>query len=252
LNPADITFVVLTKDEESNIEACLRSLPAGAITLVYDAESQDQTRAIAARLGAQIVVAPWGGFVTARQNAAGLVKTQWTFMLDADERVTPALVGELQELEPPPAITAYSLPRRNVFCGRWITTAGWWPDRLVRLFRTGKASARARSGEGETALHEDWQSEGASAALASAIEHHSYPTTQEYRAKFARYTATEARNLKGDVLALIVACIAFPLRFFWLFFVRGGVLQGWRGAYVCAGSAFYPVAAAWKAARLHG
>ena len=249
LKLTDITFVTLTRNEEKNIGACLKSVPPAAVKLVYDAQSEDLTRAVAGGLGARVVTTPWRGFLHARQMAVTLVETPWTFMLDADERVTPELADELRALQPPEDVVAFSLPRRNVFCGRWIRGAGWWPDRLVRMFRTGDAVVAARSGTGDAALHEDWVPQGKSGQLKWPIEHHSYQTLEDYRRKFAEYTEIEAKNDAPGATAVFGAWLIVPLRFAWLYLGRRGLLDGWQGAYVSAGSALYPAAVATKAWR---
>jgi glycosyltransferase involved in cell wall biosynthesis len=248
---ADITFVVLTKDEAHNIEDCLRSLPDASRALVYDAMSSDSTVAMACSLGATVVQAPWDGYVRARAAAANLVSTPWTFMLDADERVTIALREELADLAPPDEATAYSVPRRNWFCGRWIRSAGWWPDRLVRLFRTGSAQVQGKSGEPAAAVHETWRTNGRCLELAEPIEHYSYRATRDYWRKFSRYTALEAQSSDGEGLGAVAQWLAVPLRFGWLMIGRGGIVEGWRGAFVCAGSAVYPAVVATKRYALH-
>lgn len=248
MNPADVTFVVLTKNEAARIDACLASVPSGCDMLVYDSESTDSTAQLAKARGARVVDGAWHGFAQTRLDAVALVATPWTFMLDADERVTPELSMELTALDPPAGVAAYSVPRRNYFCGKWIRGAGWWPDRLVRLFRTGHAGITSRHG-GEAALHETWQPDGASAPLASPLDHHSYATLADYRAKFERYTDIEASALPADPLAVVSSSSVFPLRALWLLFGRGAILDGWRGAYIAWCSALYPVAVAAKAAR---
>jgi glycosyltransferase involved in cell wall biosynthesis len=237
---AEITFVILTKNEAADIAACLHSLPAGARALVYDAQSEDATTEIALSLGAHVVVAPWLGFGRARENAAAQVATLWTFMLDADERITPELACELAQLEPPPTITAYSVPRRNWFCDRWIKGAGWWPDRLVRLFRTGQAHISA------AAVHETWVPLGASAELAAALDHHSYATVAEYRRRFSRYTDLEAQSIRVGFGRVAAAWLVAPLRAVWLLVRRGGILDGWRGVYISTASSLYPAVVATK------
>jgi glycosyltransferase involved in cell wall biosynthesis len=248
LDLSDITFVVLTKNEAARIDGCLASIPPGSATLVYDSQSTDGTVQLARGRGSRLVDGVWHGFAQTRLDAAALVTTPWTFMLDADERVTPELSMELSALDPAADVAAYSVPRRNYFCGRWVRGAGWWPDRLVRLFRTGHAGITSRHG-GEAALHETWQPDGACAALASPLEHHSYATLADYRAKFDRYTDIEASASSPDPLAVVSASSVFPLRVFWLLFGRGAILDGWRGAYIAWCSALYPVAVAAKAAR---
>jgi (heptosyl)LPS beta-1,4-glucosyltransferase len=251
LNLADLTFVVLTKDEERHLDGCLRSLPDGARSLVYDAESRDGTINVAIALGADVVIRPWAGFAAARTDAAASVRTPWIFMLDADECLTSELRDELTLLEPPADVDGYSVARRNFFCGRWIRGAGWWPDRLVRLFRNGHATIEARNGASPKSVHETWRVDGRCLRLGAPIEHRSYPTLQAYRRKFARYTALEANGMQGRVgiASAIVAWVIAPFRALWLLIGRRGIMDGWRGAYVSVGSALYPAVVTWKAWR---
>lgn len=248
MNPADVTFVVLTRNEARNIVDCLRSLPAGSPALVYDAQSTDATCSLAALQGARVVGAPWAGYATARAAAAALVSTPWTFMLDADERLSPGLGRELLALDAPAGIAAYSVARRNHFCGRWIRGAGWWPDRLVRLFRTGCAGLAAR-GNSKHAVHERWIANGAVAQLAAPLEHYSYPSLHTYREKFARYSDLEAAGARPSLAAAIGAWLLAPARAAWLLVGRRGVLDGWQGAYVSVASALYPAVVAAKSLR---
>jgi glycosyltransferase involved in cell wall biosynthesis len=248
MDPADITFVVLTKNEAARIGDCLASVPADAKTLVYDSTSTDGTAAIAADRGARVVDAPWRGFAQTRLDAAAMVDTPWTFMLDADERITPELSLELTSLDTPDGVDAYSVPRRNYFCGHWVRGAGWWPDRLVRLFRTGRANIQAR-GDGTASLHETWTIAGPSGALNAPLEHYSYDSLADYRDKFERYTDIEAAAATPDALALVSASSVMPLRALWLLLGRGAIADGWRGAYIAWCSALYPVAVAAKALR---
>jgi glycosyltransferase involved in cell wall biosynthesis len=216
---------------------------------VYDAESGDGTAAAARALGATVVSRPWLGFARARVDAAALVRTPWVFMLDADERLTPDLRAEIASLEPPHDIDAYSIARMNFFCGRWIRGAGWWPDRLVRLFRNGRVVIEARNADSQRSVHETWRAAGGCAQLRAPLEHHSYPTIESYREKFARYTSLEAEAMRGrsSLGALIGAWLMAPLRSLWLLIGRRGILDGWRGAYVSVASACYPAVVRWKA-----
>jgi glycosyltransferase involved in cell wall biosynthesis len=245
VDSADITFVILTRDEAANIGACLASLPTASRAIVYDAQSQDGTAGIARAAGAAVTSAPWRGFKRSREAAARLVTTPWTFMLDADERISPDLRAALQRLRPGPDVGGYSMPRRNHFCGRWIRSAGWWPDRLVRLFRTGKARLVAR-GPSSQGVHETWHPDGECRELAAPIEHYSYDSPAAYRRKFALYTDLEASGARGTLTAAVAAWLIVPARFAWYWLRRGGVFEGWRGAFVCAGNAAYPAVVATK------
>jgi len=244
VDSAEITFVVLTHNEAPNIAACLGSVPPRSRTLVYDACSTDDTASIARSLGVTVVQEPWQGFLRAREMAMTLVTTPWTFMLDADERLTPELVRELELAHINPEVGACSVPRRNHFCGRWIRSGGWWPDRLVRLFRTGQAHLQAR-GHG-SGVHETWQVEGACVALQAPIDHYSYASVADYRRKFALYTDLEAAGGQAGALDVLGAWLLVPVRFVWFWLRRGGIFEGWRGSFVCAGNASYPAVVASK------
>lgn len=248
MNLSDITFVVLTKNEAGNIADCLASVPTDAQTLVYDSQSTDATANIARGHGARVVDAPWRGFAQTRVDAAALVKTPWTFMLDADERVSAELALELSGLDASGPTAAYSLPRRNYFCGRWVKGAGWWPDRLVRLFKTGSAQIQSRN-SGDASLHETWVVDEACGELHSPLDHYPYATLADYRAKFARYTDIEASGTPADPMQVVSASSIAPVRALWLLLGRGAILDGWRGVYIAWCSALYPVAVATKALR---
>lgn len=256
MRSADITFVVLTRNEAANISACLHSLLPDSPKLVFDAGSDDGTADAARAAGAMVHVEPWRGFVPARTAAAALVTTPWTFMIDADERLTAELRYELHALNPASSVVAYSVPRRNWFMRKWVRGAGWWPDRLVRLFRTGQARAvghlspQGSTRSSDSTIHERWMPDGAGSALQAPIDHHSYPTLESYRKKFANYTMLEARHTLASPGAVTTAWLLVPVRFVWLLFGRRGLLDGWRGFYICAGSALYPAVAATKSLRL--
>jgi len=242
---ADITYVVLTKNEAANIAACLRSLPAQSAVLVYDAFSDDATVELARSFGALVLQGPWAGYVRAREDAASHVQTPWTFMLDADERVTPELALEIEQLAPLDTTGGYSVARRNHFCGRWIRSGGWWPDRLVRLFRTGQATITAR-GSGDAAVHEAWQVSGDCQQLGAPLDHFSYASVQEYRRKFAIYTGLEAQGARASFGHVVAAWLEMPLRAAWYLVRKGGIIEDWRGIYVSIGSALYPAVVATK------
>jgi len=65
---------------------------------------------------------------------------EWVLSIDADERISYDLQTEIKRvIQMPRRYDAYSMPRRSNYCGRYMKHSGWWPDRVVRLFRRGKA-----------------------------------------------------------------------------------------------------------------
>lgn len=249
MDAAAITFVILTRDEERNIGDCLRSLPAGAKALVFDSESTDRTLAIAADLGARVAVAPWRGVGPARAAAEQLVRTEWLFTLDADERVSPQLAAEIGALDPPSQTDAYSIPRANYFGGQWIRGAAWWPDRRVRMYRKGRATQTAENARRQAAGHVYYEAPGRTSDLGGHVIHHSYESVDDYRRKFKRYTDAEAGARRASIGEFVAAWLVMPIRAAWLLTWRRGVLDGWTGVYVSVASALYPAVVATKALR---
>jgi glycosyltransferase involved in cell wall biosynthesis len=228
----------------------LASVPAGAVSLVIDAESADATVELARARGARIIVRPWDGFVATRRFALEQVRTEWTFMLDADEALDHALGTAILTAQPGDATDAYAIRRATFFCGRPMRHGAWGSDTPVRLFRTSRATLLASpAAGGEAEIHERWRVPGRVERLGGELLHYSYPTLASYREKFGRYTSLEARGLRATAVSFAGAAALAVLRAPWLLVVRGGWRDGWRGAFVALASAAYPAVVAWKAFR---
>jgi glycosyltransferase involved in cell wall biosynthesis len=220
---------------------------------VLDAESKDETAAVARAHGALVETRPWTGFVNARRYALGRVTTAWALMLDADELLDPVLRDAILAAPGDPstgsgrAVAGYTLRRVTMLCGRPVHAAGWSNERLLRLFRTDRA--RVAANEVGADLHERWTVDGATADLPGAILHDSYPTLASYRVKFDRYTSVEAAALRPSQRAYVRALATMPLRFLWSIVRYGGWRDGWRGLFVAWESARYRVVVRAKALR---
>jgi glycosyltransferase involved in cell wall biosynthesis len=136
-----ISVIILTFNEEANLAICLDSLKKlNAEIFIVDSGSSDRTLEIAKEYKCQTVYNPWQNYAEqlnwAIQNLP--IKTPWTMRLDADERLMPELVDELNKLLPITSelITAYQLKRRVFFLGKWIRYGGYYPTWLLRIWRT--------------------------------------------------------------------------------------------------------------------
>lgn len=144
-----ITIVIHTHNEEQNIEECITSARLlSSNMLVVDMESSDKTVTLAKKHDVKVLTFPFSYYVEpARAFAIEQTKTEWVFILDADERITPELAHEIEQLlikrkqhqkdnttldlETP---SYYKIPRQNIF-GRkkWLKHGGWWPDHQMRF-----------------------------------------------------------------------------------------------------------------------
>ncbi|MBP7967293.1 glycosyltransferase family 2 protein [Candidatus Woesebacteria bacterium] len=135
-----ITVVIHTHNEEKNIDECIQS--AKLLTkdiVVIDMESKDHTRDIVKKKNIRIINFPFSTYVEpARKFGISQTKSDWIFILDADERMTAELAAEILKTITDFSLTYtfYKVPRKNIF-GRkkWLKHGGWWPDHQIRLIQ---------------------------------------------------------------------------------------------------------------------
>lgn len=211
--------------------------------LVLDDQSADATVRIAQASGARVLTRPLTDFVDARRYALSHVQTPWALMIDADERLGPALRAAL--LDTPADADGYVLSRTTSYCGKPLRM--WSNEPLLRLFRTDRAHVEAAPAAGGGAqLHERWVCEGRVRTLPGTLEHESYPDAASFREKYARYTAIEAQGVTPSIGAAIAQSLLVPVRFVNLLVRRGAMLDGPRGWTVAWYSALYPAVVRWK------
>ena len=226
-----VAAVVITKNEERNIEVCLASLRWTDEIIVVDAESTDRTVEIARRFTPHVFVRPWPGYGPQKNFGFEQTKADWLLVVDADERVTEPLREEIRRLLAvglPAGIAGFEVPRRNFFYGRWIRGGGIYPDYQLRLFR------RSAGRYDDVLLHERLHLTGRIERLTQPLDHYSMPGIREHVRKMARYTTLGAREkLKGrrriGWLDLAGNHIGTILK---TYFLRGGYWDGVHGIIV--------------------
>src|SRR3989475_12226445 len=123
-----IAAVVITKNEERNIRECLTSVRWADEIVVVDAESSDCTAELAKAYTPKVFVRAWPGYGPQKNFASAQATADWILIVDADERVSPELRDEIEAvLKEGPGVSAYRVPRRNYYYGRWIRGAGQYP-----------------------------------------------------------------------------------------------------------------------------
>ena len=191
---ADVTAIVLTKNEEKNLPDCLRSLEGFARrVIVVDSGSTDATVRIARDAGADVLEHPFENY--ARQfNWAldnGAIDTAWTLRLDADERLTPALCRELASLMDAHAsddVTGVVMKAWLYFMGRKLAHAKDMKRKLM-LFRTGVGRIEDRHMDEHTLL-----AHGRSVEARERFLHHDYKDMTHYINKLNWYAGREVRD----------------------------------------------------------
>lgn len=191
-----VACVVITKNEEANIQDCLATVAWAAERIVVDAESSDRTAELARAAGAKVIVRPWPGFGAQKNYGMNQSAAEWIVIVDADERVPAPLQAEIRSRtaawktgDP----VAFEIPRRNYFYGAWVRYAGVYPDYQIRLFRRGCARYN------DVPVHENLIVNGAIGRLSSPLEHQTERQIRDHFRKFGLYTTLAARDKSASV-----------------------------------------------------
>jgi glycosyltransferase involved in cell wall biosynthesis len=227
-----ISFAILTFNEAANLGRTLESVAWADQLVIVDSGSTDDTLAIAKRFNARIYVESWKGYGGQMNSAIDKCTSPWVFSLDADEVLTPELIQEIQNLlAGNPEYEAYTVPRLNRIFGRWMRHGGLYPDRKLRLFRSGTARLRE-----DTEPHATPKWNGPTGALRSDLLHYQYPTLSSYIEHMDRYSSASVPLLlrqgktTGSLPAFIFATVLNPLAtFFYNYICRLGFLDGREG-----------------------
>jgi glycosyltransferase involved in cell wall biosynthesis len=188
INPT-ITAVVITKNEQDMIEACLDCLQWCTEILVIDNGSIDLTPDLAEKKGAKVVSFKHDSFSRIRSEALKIVTTDWLVYIDADERVTPDLAKEIAVNIETRSSTALTFVRHNYFFGEKFEFGGWEADTVTRAFQ--KSSLIGWHGK----VHETPEFTGDEKVLSFPLIHFSHRSVVSGLYKSAAWTPMEAELL---------------------------------------------------------
>lgn len=244
-----ISAILITKNEERNVEACLASLSFAEEIIVVDSGSTDGTEAIC-RNDPRVRWFPeaWKGFGAQKNSALERAGGPWVFSIDADERVTPELAQEISALDPAAPYAGYRVPRRSFFGERWVRHGGWYPDHTIRLWRNGAGRFDDRS------VHEAVRVDGPVGTLRGDLLHYTYEDVSDFVERMNRYSSLGAEELlrAGKRATGFDLLLRPPYTFFRMFVLRRGFLDGNLGLRLAALYAMYTFTKyvkAWEAGR---
>jgi len=203
-----VSVIVPVRDEARNLPRCLESLAQFGEVYVIDSQSTDDTIAIAQLRGAKVVQFHYaGGWPKKRQWAMDTLPFayDWILLLDADEVLTPELVGEIRRALQNPGVDGYFIRLQMYFLGRVLRhcDASFWK---LSLFRKGRGRFECRLKDQDASMadmeiHEHVVVDGTTAELRNALVHHNVDSLSRYILKHNEYSNWEARVLlkpEGD------------------------------------------------------
>lgn len=150
MNATGISAALITLNEEQHIGECLASLTWCDEIIVVDSGSTDRTVDIAKQHGAHVIMQPFQGYSAQKNFAAEQAHNEWILSIDADEVVPPELQQEITASladERNSHVVGYFVPRLNLWLGKPIRHGGWYPDYTLRLYRRDCGKWRGDSHE---------------------------------------------------------------------------------------------------------
>ncbi|MGD8925789.1 MAG: glycosyltransferase family 2 protein [Thioalkalispiraceae bacterium] len=228
-NKATISAVLIVKDSAESLRACLETVTWCDEIVIMDSGSTDTTLDIAREFTDKIFVnTDWQGFGQQRQLAQSKTTSDWIFMIDADEQVTPELKASIQLIVAEnDQSTVYATPRLSWVFGRFIRHCGWYPDYVTRLY----PAAKGRYGDDK--VHEKvYSDEGMQLKyLKGDLLHFTYRDMEHYLVKSAHYAAAwaEQRHARGKRASLIQGVLHGIGCFIKMYLLRAGFLDGKQG-----------------------
>jgi len=228
-----ISLITITRNEEELIGQCLDSAWFCDEKIVVDSFSTDRTVEIAKQRGAKVFEHEFTNYVMQKQMALDRATGEWVLLMDADEQATHDLGEEiLREIGSSAPANGYRIQRMLYHLGRY-DLRGIEPDTPVRLFR------RERGRIGGRDPHDKVVVEGKVGHLNGRILHFSYRDITDHVATMNRFSTRAAAEFEPDRLTALRMVLNPAARFVLFYFVRGGFLDGIRGFYASATSAFY-------------
>lgn len=234
---SSLSVILITKNEQENIRECLESVRWADEIIVVDSGSTDKTVEYTRKYTKKIFEREWQGFGATKNFALSKAKGEWVLSIDADERVTPELATEIQKVvqSRTTRFVGYSFPRKAFFLGRWIKHCGWYPGRVVRLFRRNAGTFT------DSQVHESLRVAGAVGELSADLLHFTDPNLFHYFQKLNRYTSLAVDEMAARNESFSLSQLVFrPLwTFIRMYMIKLGFLDGIEGFILCVLSSCY-------------
>ena len=222
-----LSAILITRNEERQLEGCLQSLDFCDEIIIVDNSSSDNTVALARAHRATVIQTDdWPGFGLQKQRALDHATGEWALSIDADERVTPELRAEILHALKYPSANGFYIKRKSQFLGRWMRFGGWYPDYVLRLARRSSAQFDP------VLVHEKLVVDGYTDKLDAHLLHFSYSSISDVLEKQKRYALLGSRKIrrkKNANISIIGAGMRSMWTFFRLYFVQLGLLDGRQG-----------------------
>ncbi|MCW1843769.1 glycosyltransferase family 2 protein [Prosthecomicrobium hirschii] len=256
----NVSVLILTRNEKVNIGACLDHLRWSDDVVVFDSLSTDETEEIAKKYGVRWIQRKFTNWSEHQNWAMENIpfKHEWVYYTDADERVPCELAEEILSKTSSASNdkVAYQVRRRDYYGESWIRRSTNYPLWFVRLFRPQAIRWSRKVNPVPTIsgpignLENDFIHFPLSKGIGEWVDRHNSYSNFEAMELIKSLDSGDFRL--GDLFssdrvaqrhAMKKLSFRLPfrpvLRFFFLYFVKGGILDGTMGLRYCIMKAFY-------------
>lgn len=233
-----LSVVIITFNEEKNIERCLTSVKDIADEIVVlDSFSKDKTAEICINHGVKFFQHTFDGHIQQKNRAITYANFPHILSLDADETLSSELAESIKKVKQNFSKDGYYINRLTNYCGHWVKHCGWYPDAKLRLWDSRKGQW---TGTNPHDKYELFEGDNHTGHLKGDILHYSYYSLSDHYKQVEYFTniASKAyfeKGKKASVFNLVVNPIA---KFINHYILNLGFLDGKAGFLISKISAY--------------
>ena len=231
-----LSGVIITYNEERNIEKCLQSLINVVDEIVVvDSFSKDKTKSICLKYNVVFIEQKFLGYIEQKNFALKQTSNNYVVSLDGDEALSNDLQKSIIAVKSNWEHDAYYCNRLNNFCGQWIKHSDWYPNKKLRVFDRTKAEWKGINPHDNIVLH----SSNKISFLKGDLLHWTYQTYSEFNLKTEMFSSIAAKAYydKGKKSSIWKILFNPTWAFFKSYFLRLGFLDGLNGFIICVQTA---------------
>ena len=232
-----LSAVIITFNEERNIQRCIESLlPLADEIIVVDSFSTDRTEEICKLYSIKFFQNVFEGHIEQKNIALLKANHDWILSIDADEALSETLQKAIKKSLEAPQFDAFAMNRLTNYCGKWVKYCGWYPDTKVRLVKKNKAHWTGTNPHDKLELKEKSQV----CSLQGDLLHYSYYTKEDHFKQIEYFGNISAKELflKGKNISVFLLYLKVITQFFKSYFVKMGFLDGKTGWLISSRSAY--------------
>lgn len=232
-----LTGVIITFNEERNIDRCLKSLKNVCDEIiVLDSFSSDRTEEICQFHQVKFFQHAFDGHIQQKNRALQMAETDWILSLDADEALTEQLSESIFNLKQTQQYQAYSFNRLTNYCGHWVKHCGWYPDTKIRLVKKDAAHWTGVNPHDRLELI----NENKIGHLQGDLLHYSYYTREDHLKQIDYFGNIASKELfeQGKNISRLMLWLKVGNQFMKSYCIKLGILDGRTGFLISLRSAY--------------